>query len=346
MFWYLVDTVFARTKPKRGGAMERTRWGTAIGVVSLVIVLVWAKPALASQELVPMITPPAGGGAYVLGAGIASVTNKYMGGNIKFVHESSTGTLEMVRRFIIAEQQKKPAFALFGANDAYNAYKGTHEYAGKPFPGLRAVSFNQQFELYLAVPAGSPIKSYADLKGKRVGMGGPGSTVSTTAHLLLDQYGVAKKDFKPYYYVYKETVEGISDGSLDAGFLAGVNPVASYLELSTTKNVRIVPVDEKIADRIVAENPGYFKGIDKAKSYKGLEQDTRIVGWAGGFWTHAGVSNELVYNVLKNLFDHIDDYYAVHASAKVLTRDTATLAIFVPFHPGAEKYLKEIGAMK
>jgi TRAP transporter TAXI family solute receptor len=254
--------------------------------------------------------------------------------------------MEEVRRLMAAETQKKDALATFGAADGWNAHQGKNEYEGKAFPKLRAITFNQFVDLYLAVPANSPIKSYADLKGKRIGIGGPGSSVANTALLELEYYGISKKDFKPYYFVYKETIEGISDGSLDGGFLAGGYPMASYLELSTTHNVRIVPVEDAIAKKIIADHPGYYQPVVKAKIYKGLEQDTPILGWTGAVWTHASVRNELIYAFLKNLFDHKEEYYTVHRDARALTVENATKTIFVPFHPGAEKYLKEIGAMK
>ena len=137
-----------------------------------------ATPALPLRALVSFITPPAGGGAYILGAGIVSVTNKYIGPDVKFVHEASTGTMEIVRRLAQAESQKKDAFGTFGATDAWKAQQGKDEYAGKAFPGLRAIVFSQMVDLYLVVPANSPIKSYRDVKGKRLGIGGPGSSVA------------------------------------------------------------------------------------------------------------------------------------------------------------------------
>lgn len=275
-----------------------------------------------------------------------NVTNKYIGQDVKFVHEASTGTMEIVRRLALAESQKKDAFGTFGATDAWKAQQGKDEFAGKAFPGLRAIAFSQMVDLYLVVPANSPIKSYRDVKGKRLGIGGAGSSIAITALLILEQYGIAKNDFKPYYFVYKETIEGIKDGSLDGGFLAGGYPMASYMELSTTHSVRIVPVEEKISTKIITDFAGYYASVVKAKLYRGHDQDTPIVGFSGGLWTHSGVSNELVYRFIKNLFDNKEEYYKIHQDAKALTVENATKTIRVPFHPGAEKYLKEIGGMK
>ncbi len=316
-------------------------------VTCLLLASLWISSDVAAQErLVAFYSPPAGGGAYTLVAGMVTVSNRFMGGGVKFVHEQTTGTLEMLRRLMTAEAQKKDALTPSGSTDGYNAYKGRYEYSGKPFSGLRAIVYNQAVDLYLVVPANSPIKSYADLKGKRIGMGGPGSSPANMGHLVLEYYGVTKKDFKPFYYVYKETVEGIQSGSLDGGFLAGGYPNPSYLELTTRNDVRIIPVDEKIAGKIIAEHPGCLTSIVKAKSYKGLDQDTRVMGWTGAVWTHAGVSDELVYRWIKNLFDHKEDYYAVHADAKALTLQDYNKGIAVPFHPGAEKYFKEMGVWK
>ncbi|MGA3174926.1 MAG: TAXI family TRAP transporter solute-binding subunit [Syntrophorhabdales bacterium] len=293
----------------------------------LLALLIWAslsmlssRQATAADELIPFITPPAGGGAYIVGAGMISVSNKYIA-QPKFVHEAATGTMDIVRRMMAREAAKKGVFGIFGTVDAWNAYKGNNEYKGRPFTGLRMVVFVMGTDLYLVVPSNSPIKSYGD-------------------------DGVAKKDYKPYYYTYKETVEGIQNGSLDGGFIAGGYPIAAYNELAVQKAVRIVPVDEGKVKKIVAEHPYYYRTTVKAKSYKGLEQDTTIMGFTTGLWTHAGLSDDIVYKFLKNLFDHRNDYYAIHSTAKELTPQSALNGLSVPLHPGAEKYFREVGILK
>ena len=321
----------------------------ARGIVGLVAIFVFfAAGSLApteARELISFFTPPAGGGAYITGAGIVSVTNKYLS-DIELVHEATTGTMDIVRRMMQKETEKQDAFGIFGCVDAWRAYKGEGEYAGKPFTDLRAVVFNMATDLYFVVPANSPIKSYADAKGKRIAMGGPGSTVANTAFFLLEQCGVEKKGFNPYYFGYKETVEGLQDGSLDGGFVAGGYPIASYSELASRNSVRIVPVDEKMLKKITAEHAYYYATVVKAGSYKGLEQDVPILGFATAVWTYKEVSNDTVYRFLKNLFDHRQEYYEIHTAAKDMQPETATKGITVPFHPGAEKYLKEMGWFK
>lgn len=304
-----------------------------------------SSPARAAGELTPLYTPPVGGTAYVLGAGIVSVTNKYLPDS-HLVHEATTGTLDMIRRMVQRDEGKQPTFAIFGAPDAWKAYKGEDQYKGKPFSNLRAVVFVNASDQYLVVPAKSSIKSYADVKGKRIGIGGPGSTVANSALLFLEYFGVKKDDFKPYYYTYKETVEGIQDGSLDGGFVGGGYPVAIYTELAMKHDVRIVNVDDGVLKKVISEHPYYYGSVVKAKSYKGLDQDVSIYGFTTGLFTLASVSDERMYEMVKSLFDHKDDYYAIHKSAKDMTLADAMKGIPVPFHPGAEKYYREAGVLK
>jgi len=163
---------------------------------------------------------------------------------------------------------------------------------------------------------------------------------------MLEQHGITKNDFKPYYFIYNEIVQGLQDGSLDGGFVVGGYPIAAYTELSSTQNVRIIPVGDKVAARIVKEYPYYYRNVVKAKSYKGLEQDTPIVGFSTSVWTYAATHPELVYQFLKNLFDHKADYHSIHSAAKDMTLADARKGNPLPFHPGAERYLREVGAMK
>lgn len=299
----------------------------------------------AASDLIPLYTPPVGGTAYVLGAGVVTVTNKYVP-DAHLVHEGSTGTLDMVRRMMQRDAGNLPTFAIFGSPDAWNAFKGLGQYAGKPFPNLRAIVFVNASDQYLVVSAKSAIKSYADVKGKRIGIGGPGSTVANSAFLFLENSGVKKEDFKPYYFTYKETVEGIQDGSLDGGFVGGGYPIAIYTELAMKHDVRIVPVDEKVLKKVISEHPYYYGTVVKAKSYKGLDQDVPIYGFTTAVWALSGMSTDFVYKVTKNLFEHKEDYYAIHKSAKDMTLEDAMKGIPLPFHPGAEKFYREAGVLK
>ncbi|HUJ89302.1 MAG TPA: TAXI family TRAP transporter solute-binding subunit, partial [Syntrophorhabdales bacterium] len=138
------------------------KWPIGTIVVTIVCALTGflsPAPARAATELVPLYTPPAGGTAYVLGAGIVATTNKYMQ-DTQIVHEAATGTMEMVRRMMQRESMKKPVLAVFGTPDGWKAYRGEAEYAGTPFTALRAIVFINASDQYLITLASSGIKSF------------------------------------------------------------------------------------------------------------------------------------------------------------------------------------------
>ena len=114
-------------KFKRGGREMKLIRLTffAIGMITLMVVFSLTSLGAAS-ELIPFYTPPAGGGAYILGAGIVSVTNKYLS-EVKLVHEACSGTMDIVRRMMMRESQKKDAFGVFGTVDSWRALKGRGE---------------------------------------------------------------------------------------------------------------------------------------------------------------------------------------------------------------------------
>ena len=103
--------------------MKRSRFIKFVVGASILITIFSLGPAQAASELVPFYTPPSGGGAYILGAGIVSVSNKYLT-DIKLVHEACSGTMDIVRRLMTRDSQKKDAFGVFGTVDSWRALKG------------------------------------------------------------------------------------------------------------------------------------------------------------------------------------------------------------------------------
>lgn len=321
--------------------MKQIKMIVLVALLYALTISIVATPAFAASKVIPWYTPPSGGAGYILGAGLGSLTKKYVQG-VEVVVEPTKGTLEMVRLLREREGMKREAFAQIGSPDAYDAFKGQKGFAGKPYTGIRAMTFMYGGDAPLVVLRNSPIKSFADLKGKRVSVTGAGSSVSMMALTQMEAHGVKREDFKPYFYGYKETAEGIADKSLDAGFM----PRVSYAELSLTHDVRMVPMDDAVSKKILADNPYYYIEVVKAKSYKGVEQDTPILLFAVVLFTHADVSEDLSYRILKNLYEHLPEFHAVHIAARQTIPENALKGVAVPFHPGAEKYYKEIGLIK
>ena len=301
---------------------------------------------VAAKELVPIVTPGAGGTAYILGAGISTVGRKYVP-DTDYVVQAESGVTTMLKKVHDYYKRNRPAFTVCDGNGVWSAYTATGLFAGKEkYSELRGVTFIHAVELYFATKKNSGIKSFTDAKGKRIAVGPPGSSTAAAGMLLFNAHGLTDKDFKPVYLSYNEVVEGIKDNSIDGGILAGSSPIASYNELCLTQDVIIVPVRPEVGKAISEKYLYFFPSTVKRGTYKGIDTDVPIVGFSSILATHERTNPELVYKLLKALYEHKDELVAIHKAAENLSLKTALTGIGVPLHEGAKRYYKEVGILK
>ena len=293
--------------------------------------------------MLPIYTPRAGGTAYIIGGGIADLINKEVAG-VSMVVEATTGT-EIIKLITERYNAGNAAFSVADAGGYYYAYIGGREY-DKPHAHLRAVTYVHATDLYLVVREESPIQSYADLKGKKVGVGSPGSAVEMVSNEVFEAHGIKRNDYQAEFLSYAEVVTGLKDKIIDAGILAGAYPVAAYSELNATNKVRIVPVDPEIVEKFVAESPYYYFTSVKPDAYPGITEEVPILGFGVLMETHDQVDEELVYNIVKNIFEHNERLVEVHGAAREITLENALRSVGIPLHPGAERYYREQGIIK
>ena len=298
----------------------------------------------AAKKVIPIYTPGAGGTAYILGGGMASILNKYIP-TVQMMVEATGGTGPTIKFIAEKFEKKQEVFGISTSDGIYNGYTGKKPF-DRPYPMLRGISFLYGAMAYLVVPANSPINTYHDLKGKRVGVGEAGSGVSDIHMKLIEAHGLTTDMYKRLWLGYNEVVEGITDGSIDAGFVAGAYPVPAYRELSVKKDVRIIPSDEIALEKMIKGSPYFYKGVVKAGSYKGINKDVSSLAYGIILETHADVDPALVYNVLKVLFERKEELIAIHPSAKEMTFESALFSLAIPLHPGAEKYFRESGVLR
>jgi TRAP transporter TAXI family solute receptor len=310
-------------------------------VVAAIGVILCPFNLFAAKEVMPIYTPGVGGGLYFLGGALASVVNKYVP-EVQLMVEPVGGALATVKYMEEKSEKKQGVFGMSNSSWIYAAYKGIKPFT-KEYKALRAITFVQATGVNLVVEKESPIKSYFDAKGKKIALGAPGSGTAEIATALLEAHGLPKTMYKPQWLGYKEVVEGIQDGSIHGGFIAGPYPIAAMKELSLRKKIRVIPVDPAVLKKILAENPYYTSEVLKADAYNGMDKETTILVFGSILVTHSGMDPELVYNVTKTIFERRDELIATQSVAEQISLQNATKTIRVPFHPGAEKYLREKG---
>ncbi len=229
------------------------------------------------------------------------------------------------------------------------AQKGTGIFEGKPHvPGLRMIANLYPETIHVVVKKGSGIKSIIDLKGKRVGLDEPGSGTLINARLVLAAYGVLETDIKPEYIKPNQAGDKMKDGSLDAFFFTGGAPAGAIAELASSgSGIELLPIDGPQAQGLRMASPFFANDTIPGETYKGVAAVNTLA--VGAQWVTSDKADaETVYQITKALFSDATQktLQAGHAKGKMITLKNAVQGVGIPFHPGAERYYREVGALK
>ncbi len=229
----------------------------------------------------------------------------------------------------------------------YHAYNGTAPKKVKQYKKLRAVFSVHPEPYHIIVGKNSGINSWADLKGKRFNIGNPGSGQRGTTEVLMAAYGTKKSDFKiATELTSTEQSKALCDGKIDAyGYTVGV-PNAGVSVATDGCGARIINLNTSVEKKLVDANDYYaFATIPKG-TYKTTDKDVTTFGVMATFVTSADVPDNVVYEVVRAVFENIEDFRKLHpAFANLDPKKMIKNALSAPLHPGAIKYYKEKGLM-
>ena len=202
----------------------------------------------------------------------------------------------------------------------------------------------------VATIEGKNINQLADLKGRVVSTGSPGSGTEVIAFRVLRAAGLdPDKDIRKQSLSVNASVDALKDGKIDAFFWSGGLPTASLLDLASTVGItaKLIPNDDVLRKLQELYTPGlYFRLVIPKGTYPGVTYDSGSVGVANALVVGDTMSDELAYELTKVLFDRQPDLAAIHPEAKKLKVETATEGSPAPFHPGAIRYYQERGVWK
>ena len=187
------------------------------------------------------------------------------------------------------------------------------------------------------------IKSVADLKGKAVSIGAPGSGVYFNAIDVLNAAGLTEEDIKPQYQSFADSADSLKDGKISAAFIVAGAPTPAITELCTTNNAYLVPIDGDVAANLMAACPFYTVYSIPAGTYDGQTEDVETVTVKATLIVSASASDDDVYKLTAAIFDNMDAIAAEHGKGAELSLENATNGMTAPFHAGAAKYFAEKG---
>jgi TRAP transporter TAXI family solute receptor len=290
------------------------------------------------QTYVTIATGGSSGAYYALGGTVANLLNE----NIDNMNASvqSTGA-SAVNSTLISQGKAELAFAM---NDVVNyAYTGTETFADKEaMDSIRGVAALYPNFVQLITLEDTGVNEVADLNGKRVGVGAPGSGTEVNARQILAAHGMSYDDVDEDFLSYAEAVEQLKNGAVDAAFLTSGIPNSAIMDLATTKDVKIVPIRKDAVEGLGADYPFYTSEVIPAGTYDNTE-DVETAAVTTLLVTSADLSEEMVYEMTKTIFENLEALGQTHSSGKKISLEKVRIGMPIPLHPGAEKYFTEQG---
>ena len=309
--------------------------------VGKIAALAFAFSGAAAAQSISIATGGTGGVYYPMGGGMANVLSKYVPG-MQATAEVTGGSVDNLK--LIASG--KPYIAFSMADAGQDAYRGEDKFKGNKVP-LKTLMILYPNRMHVVTIEGTGINSMADLKGKRVSTGSPGSATEVMGFRVIEAAGLDKdKDMKRERLGVAESVNAIKDRKIDAFFWVGGLPTAAVTDLANTPGIKIKMIDH--ADTVAAMNKKYGElyvqdAIPKA-TYRGMDADNRQATVWNIMVSHENMSDQVAYNIVKAFFDRRDDLIAVHKEAENIRLESQQAAASpIPFHPGAIKYFAERG---
>ena len=299
-----------------------------------------------AQEFISIGTGGVTGVYYPTGGAICRLVNKSRKEHgIRCAVESTGGSVYNINTIKAGELE----FGVAQSDWQYHAYNGTSKFEGDAaFPNIRAVMSVHPEPFTLLVRGDSGITSFADLKGKRVNVGNPGSGQRATMEVVMDAFSIGMDDLAlATEYKGSEMAKQLCDGNIDAMIYTIGHPAAAIKEATTTCDAQLVSVTGEPIDNLVADNPFYRVATIPGGMYKGTDSDTTTFGVGATFVTSADVPEDVVYVVAKAVMENIEDFKGLHpAFANLDPSQMVADGLSAPLHAGAEKAYRELGLIE
>jgi hypothetical protein len=299
----------------------------------------FAQPALPHQ-FINILTGGTGGVYYPLGGALSNIFSAKIPGARTSV-QATKGSVENLN--ILQQGRGEIAFTL--GDTLALAWAGDHDAGFKSkLDKLRGIAAIYPNYIQIIASRDSGIKTFLDLKGKRLSVGAAKSGTELNARKLLAASGINYKGLSEVVYSpFEESVDLMRNHQLDASLQSAGLGVPALTQFANAFSINVVEIPASIVD---AAGIPYTKGIIPKGTYKGQENDVSTATVLNYLVTRADLSPDVVYGMTKSVFESISDLVAIHKAAAGIKLDSALEGMPIPLHPGAERYFREKGLIK
>lgn len=281
---------------------------------------------------------------YVVNAGHKAVIEREIPG-VRLEMTATQGGVENARLL----QAREVESANGNSTGAFAVHHGRFLAEGEaPYPDLLGWFPGYTADQGIIVNADSGFTTFRDLLGKRVALGPVGSGAEATVTQGLEAMGITDADFASVLRTDpRSAFSALAAGNVDAVLWGTAHPASAIVEQITTRGVKLLSYDPADLAKIAEQYPFYHAARVAAGTYDGQDEDIYWIGSSVHNWIHRSVPDDLVYAMTKAMWENKDELVERHSSQAFLDEDMVRQqASMVPFHPGAERYFKEVGILQ
>ena len=316
------------------------KWGTKLillGIVTLCSILLITGPAMARTQFVSIGTGGTGGIYYPYGGGVAEIWTRYVK-DVRAVAEVTGASVENVK---LAHKGETVIGEVMG-DVAVAGFNGLSKFKGKKHDILSmAIMYPNLLQVVALKKSG--ITNIEQIKGKKISSGSPGSGTNFMAETVFKALGIPLDSYKDSRLSFTESANALRDGTIEVGVWSVGPGTSSILDLATTHDIHILTFTPEQQKKILAANKEY-SAVDLAGGvYRGVDSPVPTIGVWNVMICQASLDADMVYNLVKALYEHQDYLIKIHPSASYTTAENAVKYSPIPLHPGTVKYLKEKG---
>ncbi|MGQ0570484.1 MAG: TAXI family TRAP transporter solute-binding subunit [Armatimonadota bacterium] len=313
-------------------------------ISAILAVVVW--PAAAQQRVFISIATGGTAGVYFpLGAALAEMWSGRVP-NVQATAQTSGASVANIRLL----QRGDVAVAFIQNDITYYAFNGTEMFmdriGNKPQPvgNLRGMAMLYPETIQVVTLRSKNINSIADLKGKRIAVGAPGSGTEVNARQILRVFELGYHPYtKPDFLNFAEAADQLKDGVVDAAFITAGHPTAAVQDIASNREMKIVGIPKEVAEQLRDQYPYYTQVTIPANTYRGQTDPVDTVAVMAMLVTRQEVEENLVYALTKALWENTERLRTAHARGRDVTTSSARRGMPITMHAGALRYYREFG---
>jgi uncharacterized protein len=293
-----------------------------------------APPVLPRTD-VTIVTGGTAGVYFPLGSALAQIYNSKLPG----VRAVAQGTVASVFNVEAIEQGKADVGFIQG-DVVYFAYRRGTESDPRPHTQLRGMAVLFVNAVQIVVRRDSDIQRVTDFRGRRIGLGSPGSGTEEAARIIVESHGLNYADVRPGFLSFSEVADEIQAGTLDGGFIVANYPVSAIIDVNRSVGVRLVPIEQDVIN-LIRERYRFFRPIVIPRgTYENQDGDVTTIAVDNLLVCRKDMPEQLVHDLTKTFFESLPELAQTHIAAALIDPEQGPTTS-IPLHPGAARYYRE-----